>query len=365
MAHPNSEADDPHLVTGSPWPELWPAIDRALDRLDVDSLSKHGLGPLAAHRLQMLGRQVDDRLLREQRAAGAAHLVAPTLLARARNAYDGQLIMLKGPEVTARYPARSRRFGDIDLLAGDADAAQAALLAAGFRLQDRDWPPPGYDLDRHPHYHLHPLEWPGLALCVEVHKSVKWPKGLKPPRSEEIAEAAVPSSLGIDGLLVPDPRHQAVLLASHAWGEVVMRHLRELLDVTLFAHDADRAELARIAASWGFQPGWRTTVSVPDWLFYGEPEPSAVKVWARYLRTLREPTVAEMHIQEWLAPFWLVPPRRALRKTAAAVGRDLRPEPNQTWGEKLRQTWLAVRHPLAAESAHDRRSRRAGTRPRN
>ena len=368
MAHPVSEADgstQAPFVSRDPWPALWPAIDRVLDRLDVDALSKHGLGPLVAHRLRMLGRPVVDRLQREERAAAAAHLVAPTLLARARAAYDGPLVMLKGPEVSARYPARSRRFGDIDLLAGDADAAQAALLAAGFRLQDRDWPPPGYDLDRSPHYHHHPLEWPGLALRIEVHKSVKWPKGLKAPRSPEIIEAAVPSSLGIDGLLVPDPRHQTVLLASHAWGEVVMRHLRELLDVTLFVHGADRAELARVAATWGFQPGWRTTVGVADWLFHGASEPSAVKVWARYLRTLREPTVVEMHVQEWIAPFWLVPPRRALRKTAAALGRDLRPEPNQTRGEKLRQTMLAVRHPLANESEHDRRSRRAGTRPRS
>lgn len=366
MEHLVSEADgspEASRATGDPWAELWPAVDLFLDRLDVAALSKHGLGPLAAYRLRELGRPVAERLQREERAAAAAHLVAPALLARARAAYDGPLVMLKGLEVTARYPARARRFGDIDLLAGDADAAQAALLAAGFRLQDRDWPPPGYDAVRRPHYHLHPLEWPGLALRIEVHKRVKWPKGFAAPPTEEIIEAAVPSSVGIDGLLVPHRDHQAVLLASHAWGEVVMRHLRELLDVTLFAWGADRADLGRVAARWGFQPGWQTTIDVADWLFFGAPEPSAVRIWARYLRTLREPTVVEMHVQEWLAPFWLVPPRRALRKTASAVARDLRPEPGQTWWEKLRQTVLAIRHPLASESEHDRRSGRGDARP--
>src|SRR5204863_952626 len=179
---------------------------------------------------------------------------------------DGPLVLLKGPEVAQRYPTRARRFGDLDLLPEDAEAAQAALLAAGFRLEDRDWPPPGYDDRRRPHYHLHPLEWPGLALRVEVHRRVKWPKGFEAPRNEDLFDAAVPSSLMIDGLLVPHPRHQAVLLASHAWGEVAMRHLRELFDVAVFVDDAERDELARVAEHWGFRRGWETTLAVADWL---------------------------------------------------------------------------------------------------
>lgn len=359
---PGSSSSSPYSGTRpGAWPAPWPAIDRILERLDVESVRGHGLGPLCAFRLRSLGRPLPQELEREERATHAAQLVAPVLLSRARNAFDGRLVMLKGPEITLCYPGRARRFGDLDLLADDAEAAQRALLSAGFRLQDRDWPPPGYDDLRRPHYHLHPLEWPGLALRLEVHKSVKWPKGLRPPRSEEILEAAVPSSLGIEGLLVPDRRHQAVLLGSHAWGEVVMRNLRELLDVVLFLDGQDRGELAAIARRWGFQPGWDTTVAVADWLFYDAPEPAVVKVWARYLRTLREPTVLEMHIQEWLAPFWLAPPRQALRRLAAAIVRDLRPEPGQTWVQKAHQTARAVLNPLTPASEHKRRSR--STRP--
>lgn len=341
------------------WTIEWSAVDRLLERLDSVAIRGHGLGPLAAYRLRSLGRVPDEELCREERAAAAAHLVAPALLARARAAYDGRLALVKGPEVALRYPGRARRFGDLDLLPDDAEAAQAALLAAGFRLQDRDWPPVGYDEQRRPHYHLHPLEWPGLALRIEVHKRVKWPKGLEPPRTAEILEAAVPSSLGIDGLLVPDPLHHAVLLASHAWGEVAMRHLRELLDVAVFVADDDRDELARVAGRWGFGRGWNTTVAVGDWLLRGGPEPLAVRVWARYLRSLRDPNVLEMHVQEWLAPFWLAPPRQALQRLGAALARDLRPEPDQTWREKGRQTVRAILNPLTPASEHRRRSGRS------
>jgi len=129
----------------------WDAVDALIDRLDADEVGQHGLGPLAARRIRQRGLAVPDELAREDRAARTANLIAPILLARAREAYDGRLLLLKGPELSIRYPDRARRFGDLDLLPEDADAAQAALLAAGFRLQDRDWPPEGYDEVRRPH----------------------------------------------------------------------------------------------------------------------------------------------------------------------------------------------------------------------
>ena len=40
---------------------------------------------------------------------------------------------MKGPEVAAHYPVPSDRpFGDLDLLVEDPEAAQRALIAAGF-----------------------------------------------------------------------------------------------------------------------------------------------------------------------------------------------------------------------------------------
>ena len=307
----------------------WDTVDRLIESLDPLLLPEHGLAPLAARRLRLLGKPVPEQLVREERAATTANLVAPSLLARARDAYDGPLLLLKGPEVAARYPDRARRFGDLDLLAGDAEAAHAALLAAGFCLEDREWPPPGYDNIRRPHYHLHPLEWKGLALRIEIHRHVKWPEGLKPPPNEDFFGAAVPSSVGVEGLLAPHPNHHAVLLASHTWGEIPMRKLRELVDVLVFVDDSQRDELIRLAQRWQFDRAWKATLGVADWLLGDAPEPPFVRVWARYLRHLREPTVVEMHLQEWLSPFWLVPPRRAVRRAGAALIRISTPRPSR------------------------------------
>jgi len=340
----------------------WDAVDRLLDTLGPELVSQHGLGPLGARRLRKLGKPVPEQLFREDRAAATANLIAPALLARVREAYDGPLLLLKGPELTGRYPDRARRFGDIDVLAGDAEAAQAALLASGFRLQERNWPPLDWQFHGRPHYHLQPLEWPDLGLRVEVHREVKWPLGLEPPPNEALFEAAVPSSVNIDGLVAPHPDHHAVLLAAHAWAEVPMHKLRDLIDVMVFVDDARRDELARIARAWRFDRPWRSSLAVADWLFDGGPEPRVVRVWARYLRHLREPTVVELHLQAWLSPFWLAPPPVALRQAAAALARDFRARPNQSWAEKRRQTLRALVHPFSPKSAHDRRS---GRRRRN
>jgi hypothetical protein len=347
-ARPPAAADE--------WGFAWPAFDRIVDTLDIESLHRQGLGPLAAYRLRALGRALPELLEREERAAAAANLVAPAVLARARAAYDGTLVLLKGPEVALRYPGRARRFADLDLLPDDAEVAQKALLDAGFRLQDTEWPAPGYDERRESH-HLHPIEWPGLALRIEVHKRANWVRGLEGPPNAEIFEAAVPGGHGVEGLLVPDPRHQAVLLGAHAWSVRAMGALRDLIDVAVFTPGLDPDELAGLARRWRFGEGWRTTTSVLDWLQDRGPEPFAVKVWARYLRTLREPTLLEMHLQEWVAPFWMVPPRLAVRCAAGAVAHDLLPAPRQSWATKIRQTLEAATHPRRTKSEHVRRSR--------
>ena len=117
---------------------LWEGVDRLLERLTPELAAEHGLGPLAARRLRRRRRRGARQACCGRSAPpGRRALVAPALLKRAREAYDGPLLLVKGPELTARYPDGARRFGDLDLVAGDAEEAQAALLAAGFRLQDR------------------------------------------------------------------------------------------------------------------------------------------------------------------------------------------------------------------------------------
>jgi hypothetical protein len=329
---------------------LWEGVDRLLERLGPKLVDEHRLGPLAARWLRLRGEPVPEQLAREERAARAARLVAPALLARVREAYDGPLLLLKGPELARLYPDGARRLGDLDLLALDAERAQEALLAAGFREQ-----PDKSVLDYTKHHHLRPVEWPGLALAVEVHRRVMWPGGLPAPRNEQLFEAAVPSVVA-EGILSPDPHHHAILVASHSWGEVPMRTVRELIDVLVLTNDDAREDLARLARSWNFDRGWRATIAAADWLLQEGEEPRFVRYWARYMRQLREPTVFEMHLQAWLSPFSLTRPQIAVRLSAAAVLRDLRPWAEEGWGSKTRRIAHALRHPLSPKSAHDRRS---------
>ncbi len=330
---------------------LWEGVDRLLERLEPDVASKHGLGPLAARRLRLLGGAVPEELAREERAARAAALVVPTLLARIRAAYDGPLLLLKGPELARVYPDGARRIGDLDLLAADAERAQQALLAAGFVLRPGT-SPPDYDV----HHHLHPLAWPGIPLPVEIHRRAAWPRGLAGPRNEELLEAALPAATGVEGILTPDPRQHAVLLASHAWREVPMQKLREFVDVLAFTDDESREELAGIARRWEFERGWSATLAAADWLLRDGDEPRFVRYWARHMRSLREPTVFETHVQGWLFPFSLTQPRIATRLAAAAVLRDLHPSRQEGWAAKTRKMARALRHPFSPRSEHVRRS---------
>jgi hypothetical protein len=328
---------------------LWEGVDRLLERLKPSLASAHGLGPLAARRLRLAGQTVPEQLAREERAARTAPLVVPVLLARVREAYDGRLLLVKGPELTRLYPDGARRLADLDLVAEDAERAQAALLAAGFRLR----PNPGqFDYNRH--HHLHPLVWPGTALPVEIHRRVAWPRGLDGPTNEELFEAALPISLDVEGILAPDRRQHAVLLASHAWREVPTRKLREFVDVLALTDDDAREELAEIARGWRFERGWSATLAGADWLLRDGEEPTFVRYWARHLRSLREPTLFEMHLQRWLSPFSLAPLPTALRLSAAAVVRDLRPWAQEGWLAKLRRIARVLRHPLSVKSEGDR-----------
>jgi hypothetical protein len=123
-----------------------------------------------------------------------------------------------------------------------------------------------------------------------------------------------------------------------------------------FVDDGNRPELRRPAARWAIERGWSSTVAIGDWLLREHPEPRLVGVWARYLRELREPTVLEMHVQEWLSPFWLTTSRPAARRAFHAVLRDLQPKPNQTWRAKGRQTVRALAHPRRTRTEHYVRS---------
>jgi hypothetical protein len=289
---------------------IWAVVDELLERLDAETARAHGLAPLVAERLRCRGEDVPAAFMQDERAAKMANLIAPSVLTRAREAYDGPMLVLKGPEVSALYPGRARMLVDLDLLVADAHAAWKALLGAGFEPADRlDRVSPSF-------YHLNPLELPGVPLPIELHKSFRWPDGLRPPPNEALFEAAVPVSIDVPGLVAPARAHHAVLLAGHAWAERPLERFRDLIDVAAMADGIDSRELDRIAADWGWDRVWRTTNSTIEWVFDHARKPAAVRIWARHLAGFRQPSVVELQLRRWLSPFWTAPPASALRVIA-------------------------------------------------
>lgn len=306
---------------------LWARIDRLLEGIEPEAASAHGVAPLLVERLRARGAPVSPELQQEERAARIANAIAPSVLQRARAAYGGRMMVLKGPEVSALYPGRARMLVDLDLLVDDAPAVREALLGGGFESADRLKPV------SEAFYHVNPVELPGVPLPIELHKSFRWPNGLRPAPNEDLFAAAVPSSVGVPGLVAPSRAHHAVLLAAHAWAERPLQRLRDLIDVAAMAEGVDDAELERVARGWGWERLWRTTRATVAWLLGEGPKPSAVRLWARHLAPVREPRAVDRTLGYWLSPFWAMRPPTAFHVTAF----------------QAKKAVLGPRHPLHAD----------------
>jgi hypothetical protein len=309
---------------------LWSTIDDLVDRAPgTGDLRAHGLQLLAGARFRAVGRPVPDEVALEERRAAVATLAVPALLQRARASYDGQLLIMKGAAVALHYRDPSLRpFNDIDLLADDADAAQRALLAAGFR-------PIGSLEDEDVGYHVCPLAWPGLPIRIELHRRPHWVEGLAQPSVPEILVAAEPSGLGIDGILAPARHHHALLLAVHAWTHEPLRRLIELIDVAAITHGTDRTAVRALARRWGCERLWRTTELVVDAVLYGTAPPIALRTWARHLSDARERTILETRLLRFAGPAWGLPVRRVPRELLGASVRHLSRRDGERWRTKV------------------------------
>jgi Uncharacterised nucleotidyltransferase len=329
--------------------DLWEAVDRLIDRAPTEEdVRAHRLEVLAGRRYRMVGRPVPPDFVAQERLAGLVALATPLVLERVRAAYEGPAIVLKGPQVAARYPDPALRvYGDIDLLVPDARAVQHALLANGFHLVGD----PKIYVDIH---HLRPLAVNGLPTHVEIHSSPKWVDGLVPPATEILFETARRGSTGVPGVLALPPAYEAVLLAAHSWAHEPLRRLRDLIDVAVVAREADDAEMAALARTWGIKKIWATTVAVIDSLFADERNPWALRLWARNLPRARERTVLENHLQRWLSAFWAMSPPAAARGLPRTFLDEIRRGPGEGWPDKFRRTWLAFGNATRRRSFHDR-----------
>ena len=226
------------IFAGVPWEGVARLLDNAAD---LDDLRAHRLHLLEAERRRELGHALPDELEAEMRSAVRATLVTRSLLARVREICDGPILVLKGPEVAAVYPAPwLRPYTDLDILVPDAEDAERRLRRAGFSGVG---PPMDWDAL----HHVQRLASPDVLASIEVHRRPKWVPGATAPTMEELLRDAVPSATGVNGLLAPSRGHHAVLLAAHAWAERPLGRLGDLVDVAamLPPEPAEPEELAR------------------------------------------------------------------------------------------------------------------------
>lgn len=330
------------------YPQLWQAVTRLLGRVTrADDVLDHNVAGLAADLLRRAGQQVPHEYVAFERRTAVAIVIVPTVLSRVREAVDGELLLLKGPEVAARYPeAALRGFGDLDIVARDPERAHAALVASGAEpLGD-----PALYVDIH---HLRPLAWPGLPLAVEIHSRPKWVDHLPPLEANALFERTQPAAVGVEGFLAPPPAEHAVLLAVHSWAHEPLRRLRDMIDVAVMLADARREDAASAAQRWGVERLWRTTEAAVDALFDGGRRPLTLRIWAQNLDRVRGRTVLEEHLQRWLSDFSVLPPRAAVRRFPAIVLRELQPAPGESWRDKAGRSTLAVRNALRRRFEHD------------
>lgn len=310
-------------------------------------LRVHRVELLEARRRRAAGLELGPDLIADETRAAVNELAVPGLLTRVRAAWDGPLLLMKGPEVALDYGAAGlRSFGDLDFLTDDADAAQAALIAAGFQ---EVFDPEIYE-DIH---HLRPLWWPGLPLVIELHTRVNWPAAIPGPSTEELLAAAVPSRLGVAGITTLPPEHHTLVLAAHAWEHQPLGRLGNLIDVAVMLRRSDEDEVARLARRWGCARMWRTTRRAVHAVVEGRGRSAGVTLWSRHLAQVRERTVLEWHVKDLLAPAWGLPLRPALRAVLGEVRATAGRVRGETWRAKLARIRLALRNAGVARSEHD------------
>lgn len=326
---------------------LWARLDALLEHAPRDSdLRFHGLEQLAIRRADRLGAPRSATSVAAERTAVATSLIAPLVVQRVLAAVDEPVVLMKGPEVAQWWQnPLTRSFRDLDILVEDSESTWQTLRAAGFQPTGD----PELYLGIH---HLRPLVWPGLPLVVEIHHQPKWIDNAAPPTAE-LLSTAVPSATGIPGLLALEPARHAVALAVHAWAHVPLGRLCRLVDVAALAQGADRGELARIAQAWNVERLWRTTQATIDSLFGDRRRPLVGHVWARHLWGVRERTVLERHLEQWLGPFSSLPPAQAAAATRKHLGHQFALVDGETRPQMIRRSARAVAAAFKRLSDHD------------
>jgi Uncharacterised nucleotidyltransferase len=325
----------------------WPRVDVLVDQAEsVSDLRHHRLHLYAAWRWRAMGRPVRAELVALEREAAARRLAMPLLARRVREACDGPIVLLKGADVGALYPAPGLRpSADLDLLVPDAEAVHRALLEHGFVVTGRDLASGAPHLDG--------LSWPGLRGEVEIHGAPKWPFWLEPPTTRELLDDATEQSHAGEGILALSPGHRLLVLLAHTWDEVP--NLGHVVDLLLAADRVEPKTLERLLAQHGLDRLWRFTQQVAASVFTPGAQRTSLRarVVARNLVRMRQGTVLGARLADALVPTYALPPHRAAAASARAVTLWLRPNEGETWSSKLRRTRRLLRRSLSPVAQFD------------
>jgi hypothetical protein len=331
---------------------LWDHVDRLVDRSgSLDSLRTHRLQLLAARRWRALGRPVPAEVDVEEFSSLIRVQVFRQLLDTLRDAYDGPIMVMKGLEIAAHYPSPALRIqNDLDVLVDDAESAYAAAVAAGLMPVG---PEERYYSGLH---HVRPLVLPEHpTVMLEIHRRPNWVPWALAPSALELLGSAVPSRLGLPGLLAPAPEHHAVLVATHAWGDVPLRRVSDMVDVLALLDGGDPGKADAIAAAWRVDRMWRTTVRAARAVILDEPPPWWLRRIAPEAVELRDRTVLENHLKTWLGIPLALPPRRAVAEFRHTLASEVLLQDGERWGERAQRVTQGLRHLNRPNAEHQRR----------
>ncbi|MEA2467525.1 MAG: putative nucleotidyltransferase [Thermoleophilaceae bacterium] len=233
-----------------------------------------------------------------RRHAAATAIMTPLVLERVREIVDGPIVLMKGPEIAARYQDPSLRpFNDLDFLVEDPAAAQRALLAAGFE-------PIGDPSLYEGHHHLRPLRLPSLPLPIELHHEPSWMSWVRAPSAQHLIAQSVPSATGIEGIRALRPDHHALFLAAHGWGHWPLGRALDLVDVLAASEGMSRELLRALARQWNMEKVWCTTIAAADCVIGQRPRLTwPLRTWAAHIPECRRQTPLERRMTHYLPPF--------------------------------------------------------------
>lgn len=327
---------------------MWRRVEELVDAApDVAALRAHRIDLAAARIWSSRGVGTPPELRSNQQHAAIVNMGAPRLLERVRAAYDGRILVMKGPEVAAWYEHPSDRdFRDVDLLVDDAPAAQRALIAAGFVEI-------GHPDEYKDEQHMCPLIAPGIPLVLEVHRRPNIPAWLPPVKASQILDLGVPSATGVAGILAPSAGAHALLLAAHSFSHSAMGRIRDVVDVAAVAAGDAADDPEAVAREWGWEHMWQLSHGAVLALVEGGDVPRSLRLLGGHLFTARERTVLENHVAHAAAPVYALPKRRVPVAMTGVMLDTVSRRKHESWSRKLRRSCLALAHARMSTSSHE------------